>query len=106
MFVWMFHRISGLVLILLLSLQVVTGMLQGSTSSAASVKDIATLLHKHPAVNCVLVFCIIFHGLYGVRTMVLDLGLKRERALFWLCTVAGSALFAVFLMYYFHFVAT
>ena len=74
MFVWMFHRISGLVLILLLSLQVVTGMLQGSTSNAASVKDVATLLHKHPAVNCVLVFCIIFHGLYGVRTMVLDLG--------------------------------
>ena len=41
-------------------------------------------------------FCVIFHGLYGLRTMILDLGRKRERLLFWSCTVLGSVLFAAF----------
>jgi succinate dehydrogenase/fumarate reductase cytochrome b subunit len=100
----MFHRISGVVLIGLLALQLCTGFFQASLSNAAWVKAVAAL-HRHPAVNCLLVFCVIFHALYGLRTIVLDLGVKRERLLFWTFTVLGSLLYAVFLASYFAYAA-
>jgi succinate dehydrogenase/fumarate reductase cytochrome b subunit len=104
-FVWMFHRISGVLLIVLLSLQLFTGFFQASSSNVEMVKTLAAL-HRHMAANCLLVFCVIFHALYGVRTIVLDLGVKRERLLFWVCTILGSVLFVVFLVCYVSYVAT
>jgi succinate dehydrogenase/fumarate reductase cytochrome b subunit len=104
-FVWVFHRVSGLLLIGLLSIQLFTGFFQASSSNSPPVKAIADL-HKHPALNCLLVFCVIYHALYGVRTIVLDLGSKRERLLFWICTLLGSLLFVGFLIAYFNYVAT
>jgi succinate dehydrogenase/fumarate reductase cytochrome b subunit len=100
----MFHRISGVVLIGLLALQLCTGFFQASPSNAAWVKAVAAL-HRQPAVNCLLVFCVIFHALYGLRTIVLDLGMKRERLLFWTFTALGSLLYAVFLASYFAYAA-
>jgi succinate dehydrogenase cytochrome b556 subunit len=103
-FVWLFHRISGVFLIVLLAAQLFTGFFQASASNAESVRTVAAL-HKHAFLNVVLVFCVIFHGLYGVRTIILDLGVKQERLLFWCCTVLGSVLFVAFLICYFRYVA-
>ena len=100
MFVWIFHRISGLLLIVLLLFQFCTGFLQTSATQPGILKT-ATDLHRQATLNCLLVFLVIFHGLYGLRTIVLDLGLKRERLLFWSCTVLGTAGFAAFLIFYF-----
>ncbi len=100
MFVWAFHRISGVVLIGLLAFQLFTGFFQASSSNSAAVQTMAAL-HRHAGINCLLVFCVIYHGLYGLRTIALDLGMKRERLLFWICTIAGSVLFAGFLVEYF-----
>ena len=105
MFVWVFHRISGALLIGLLSFQLFTGFFQASSSNLEAVTTIAAL-HRHTLLNCLLVFCVIFHGLYGVRTIVLDFGVKKERLLFWICTILGSILFAVFMVCYFSYVAT
>jgi succinate dehydrogenase/fumarate reductase cytochrome b subunit len=104
-FVWLFHRISGALLIGLLSFQLFTGFFQASSSNLEAVKTIAAL-HRHVLLNCLLVFCVIFHGLYGARTIVLDFGVKKERLLFWICTILGSTLFAAFLVCYFSCVAT
>ena len=104
MFVWLFHRISGVVLIALLAAQLFTGFFQASTSNAEAVKTVAAL-HRHAALNVALVFCVIFHGLYGLRTIVLDLGAKNERLLFWICTTSGALLFAAFLVAYYQYVA-
>ena len=97
MFVWIFHRISGVLLILLMVFQIATGLVQASPSSAELARTVADL-HKHRTVNCLLVFLFIFHSLYGLRTILLDLGLKREKLLFWIATVLGAVLFAVFLL--------
>jgi succinate dehydrogenase/fumarate reductase cytochrome b subunit len=99
-FVWVFHRISGVALIVLLVAQLSTGFVHVSTSQSDSVKT-AAALHHHTAVLCVLVFLVLFHGLYGLRTIVMDLGLRRERLLFWVCTSLGVALFTAFLIGYF-----
>ncbi len=105
MFVWVFHRVSGILLIGQLSVQLCTGFFQASPSNSPPVKAVADL-HRHAALNCLLVFCVVFHALYGVRTMILDLGSKRERLLFWTFTLLGSLLFAGFLIAYFSYVAT
>lgn len=104
MFVWVFHRITGLVLIVVLCAQVMTGFFQASASNAEMVKTVAGL-HKHTLLVSLLVFAAIFHGLYGIRTILLDLGMKRERLLFWIANVLGLVLFAGFLLHYFWIVA-
>jgi succinate dehydrogenase cytochrome b556 subunit len=98
-FVWIFHRISGLLLILLLSFQLFTGFFQASTSNQATVATIAAL-HKHAVLNCLMVFLFVFHSLYGVRTILMDLGVAREKLLFWCCNVLGLIIVAVFFVLY------
>jgi succinate dehydrogenase cytochrome b556 subunit len=102
-FVWLFHRISGVLLIFLLGFQLFTGFFQASASSSELVKTFAGL-HKHPLLNCLLVFLATFHALYGIRTILIDLGVKHEKMLFWVCTVLGVVLSVVFLVLYVSFV--
>jgi len=94
-FVWVFHRVSGVALIFLIGFQLFTGFFQASAASSESIRIMAGL-HKHAAVNCLTVFLFVFHALYGVRTILLDLGLRREKLLFWVCTVAGCVLCLAF----------
>ena len=100
MFVWVFHRISGLLLIVLVGSQILTGFSQG-TISESDYAQMAAKLHNHPLIICVLVFLFIFHSLYGVRTILMDVGLRREKAIFWGATLLGIVLFSGFLVFYF-----
>jgi len=102
-FVWIFHRISGLLLIALLSFQLFTGFFQASTSNHPLVSTFADL-HRHAALNCVMVFLFVFHSLYGIRTILMDLGMGREKLLFWCANVLGLVIFAVFLLVYLNLV--
>jgi succinate dehydrogenase cytochrome b556 subunit len=104
-FVWLFHRISGVLLIFLITFQLLTGFFQASSSNQELVATVADL-HRHTALNCVMVFLFIFHALYGVRTILMDAGVKAERLLFWVFTVLGFTLFAAFLVTYLSLVAT
>jgi len=100
MFVWVFHRISGILLIFLMGFQLFTGFFQASSSNSELVKTVAGL-HKHAALNCLMVPLVIFHALYGVRTILMDLGLRRERSLFWICSILGLVLSGVFMALFF-----
>jgi succinate dehydrogenase cytochrome b556 subunit len=99
MFIWIFHRLSGVLLIFLLVFQLSTGFFQASSSQSEWVRT-AAALHRHPPLVCLLVFLVVFHGLYGLRTILLDLGLKREKLLFWLFTLLGSVCYGGFLVLY------
>jgi len=96
-FVWIFHRISGVLLVFLLTLQLLTGFFQSSPSNSETVKTLARL-HNHAVLVGLLVFLIIFHALYGLRTILMDLGSRRERLLFWIATILGVMLFVGFLV--------
>ncbi len=99
MFVWVFHRVSGVLLIFLLLFQLLTGFFQAGAADP-DVVETARALHRLPVMNCVIVFLFIFHALYGVRTILMDLGLGREKLLFWFCSVLGVVVFAAFLVLY------
>jgi succinate dehydrogenase cytochrome b556 subunit len=102
-FVWIVHRITGVLLIVLLLVQLITGFLQASTANSPLVKTLAGL-HSHAGLVCLLVWAATFHGLYGLRTIALDFGLRRERLLFWAATILGVLLCGVFLVLYFRLV--
>lgn len=98
MFVWIFHRISGLLLILLLGIKFVTSFFLMTKDQKP---DWALVLHTNPLSDTLLIILVVFHALYGVRTVIVDLGLKREKVLFWIFTVLGIVLSALLLFIYF-----
>lgn len=97
MFVWAFHRISGVLLVVLLPLQLLSGVLQGGRVHPDAARWM-TDLHRHDFLNGLLAFLLLFHGAYGVRNILLDLGVRREKLLFWACTLAAAVSFVAFLV--------
>ena len=95
MFIWVFHRVTGLLLIILLCLKFLTSFFLMTKSQKP---DWALILHTNPFTDTLLIICGVFHAFYGLRTVIIDLGLRKEKLLFWIFTllsVAGSILLLV-----------
>ena len=98
MFIWIFHRISGLLLILLLAVKFLTSFF---LMTKAQKPDWALLLHTNPLTDSFLIVAGVYHALYGLRTVIIDLGLRKEKLLFWVFTVLGTFLSAALLVVYY-----
>jgi succinate dehydrogenase/fumarate reductase cytochrome b subunit len=98
MFVWVFHRISGLILILLLGIKFFTSFFLMTKDQKP---DWALVLHTNPFSDTLLIILVVFHALYGLRTVIIDLGLKKEKTLFWIFTVMGVVFSVLLLFLYF-----
>ena len=98
MFVWIFHRVSGLLLIGLLGIKFLTSFFLMTKEQKP---DWALVLHTNPLTDTVLIISIVFHALYGLRTVIIDLGVKKEKLLFWIFTILGTVLSALLLVVYF-----
>jgi len=98
MFVWIFHRISGLLLILLLGLKFLTSFFLMTKEQKP---DWALVLHTDPITDTLLIISIVYHALYGLRTVIIDLGVRKEKQLFWIFTFLGFLLSAALLVLYF-----
>ncbi len=98
MFIWVFHRVSGLLLIILLGIKFLTAFF---LMTKAQKPDWALLLHTNPLTDTFLIVAGVYHALYGLRTVIIDLGVKKEKALFWIFTVLGTILSALLLLLYY-----
>jgi len=98
MFVWVFHRISGLLLILLLGIKFLTSFFLMTQQQKP---DWALVLHTNPFADSLLILLVVYHALYGLRTVLIDLGLRKEKLLFWIFTVLGGVMSAALLIVYF-----
>ncbi len=94
MFVWVFHRISGLLLILLLSIKFITAFF---LMTKGQKPDWALVLHANPIIDVLLILTVVSHALYGLRTVIIDLGLRKEKLLFWIFTIL-IIIFSAFLL--------
>jgi succinate dehydrogenase cytochrome b556 subunit len=98
MFVWVFHRVTGLLLIAFLSVKFLTSFFLMTKNQKP---NWALILHTNPLIDTVLIISVVYHALYGLRTVIIDLGLRKEKLLFWIFTVLGFLISAGLLVLYF-----
>ena len=94
MFVWIFHRVSGLILIGLMVFKIITGYGILGRLGQDAIEPMREL-HRHLFLDLLTVGLFIYHAMYGLRTCLIDLGVRKEKLLFWLFTVLGTILFCL-----------
>jgi succinate dehydrogenase cytochrome b556 subunit len=97
MFIWLFHRISGATLIVLIGIKIVTGYFLLPKDNRP---DWALSLHRHPVIDVLILILFTFHSIYGIRTIIIDFGYRKEKQLFWISNIAAAAVSAI-LIYFF-----
>ncbi len=97
MFIWLFHRISGAFLIVLIGMKLFTAFFLFTKDKKP---DWALSLHRNPTLDVLIIILFTFHSVYGLRTIAVDLGYRKEKQLFVLSNVIASAIAVVLLYLY------
>lgn len=92
MFIWIFHRVSGVILIVLMGIKIATGFGIMGRFGAGAIEPMRAL-HRELALDLPLLGLFVYHAIYGLRTILVDLGLRKEKPLFWISTLLGALLF-------------
>jgi succinate dehydrogenase/fumarate reductase cytochrome b subunit len=90
--------VTGLLLIGLLAIKFLTSFF---LMTKAQKPDWALLLHTNPLTDTFLIVAGVYHAFYGLRTIVIDLGVRKEKALFWIFTSLGTLVTAALLVIYY-----
>jgi len=98
MFIWLFHRISGVSLIILMGIKIFTSYFLFTKDKKP---DWALSLHRHPILDVLILILFTFHSIYGLRTIAIDLGYKKEQQLFIISNSVASVIAAALLYFYF-----
>jgi succinate dehydrogenase/fumarate reductase cytochrome b subunit len=98
MFIWLFHRISGVSLIVLFGIKIMTSFFLFTKDKKP---DWALSLHRQPVLDVIILILFTFHSIYGLRTIVMDLGYRREKVLFWSSNLVASIISAILIYLYF-----
>jgi len=98
MFIWLFHRISGVFLVVLVGIKIFSGYFLFTKGTKP---DWALSLHRQPTLDVLLLVLFAFHSIYGLRTIAIDLGYRKEKTLFWVSQVVASAVSAALIIIYF-----
>jgi succinate dehydrogenase cytochrome b556 subunit len=101
MFIWLFHRISGASLVILIGIKIFTSYFLFTKDKKP---DWALSLHRHPVLDVLILVLFVFHSIYGLRTIVIDLGYRKEKQLFMLSNVVAAIIAAVLIFFYFRMI--
>lgn len=97
MFIWLFHRISGVSLIVLVGIKILTAFFLYTKDKKP---DWALSLHRQPVLDVLILVLFTFHSIYGLRTIAIDLGYKREKLLFRVSNIAAGVISLALLYLY------
>ena len=98
MFIWLFHRISGVTLIVLFGIKILTSFFLFTKDQKP---DWALSLHRHPVLDVLILILFTFHCMYGLRTVAIDFGYRKEKLLFWVSNVAAALISVALIVLYF-----
>jgi succinate dehydrogenase/fumarate reductase cytochrome b subunit len=96
MFIWLFHRISGATLIVLIGIKILTGYFLRPKEGRP---DWALSLHRHPVIDVLILILFTFHSIYGIRTIIIDFGYRKEKQLFWISNIAAVIVSAILIYF-------
>jgi succinate dehydrogenase/fumarate reductase cytochrome b subunit len=100
MFIWLFHRISGAILIILIGLKIITGFFLLPKEGRP---DLALSLHRHPVIDVLILILFTFHSIYGIRTIIIDFGFRKEKLLFLISNIAAAIVSFILIYLYYRF---
>ena len=85
---WFIHRISGLMMIGLFAVKFITAfyLLPDEKPSWA------VFLHRYPAIDISLIFLVSLHTCFGLKNILFEIGLRKEKLLTYTATIVGLAL--------------
>ena len=98
MFIWLCHRISGVSLIILFGIKILTSYFLLTKDEKP---DWALSLHRQPVLDVLILILFTFHSVYGLRTIIMDFGYRNEKRLFLLSNTVASIVSAVLIYLYF-----
>lgn len=98
MWAWILFRLSGLILAGYLFVHV--WVISQGRAGAETLDDLFETFHNPFVVflELMLVAAVLYHALNGVRIVLMDLGvgIRRHKAVFWVCMVVAAATLSVF----------
>ena len=100
-FTWIIQRITAILLIIAAPIKLFTGYVITIKLTFISYRT-ALKWHTHPVLDSILIFGTSFHVFYGLRTILIDLGVKKEKFLFWFLTIC-SIIFSFSILYLVYF---
>jgi succinate dehydrogenase/fumarate reductase cytochrome b subunit len=97
MFIWLFHRISGVSLIILFGMKIFSSFWLYTKDKKP---DWALGLHRNPVLDILIIVLFTFHSMYGLRTIAIDLGYRKEKQLFWLSNACAGIISVILIFLY------
>jgi succinate dehydrogenase hydrophobic anchor subunit len=93
---WLIQRISAILLFLLIPVKIYTGWAATSRvpyprATLGSPKNI----HLNATIDILLLLCFLLHGFYGLRVILIDVGLIREEKYFWRTLILALLIFGL-----------
>lgn len=99
---WLIQRISAVILFLLIPIKIYTGWAaRGKVPDVPEFLGSGKRLHFSATIDILLLLCFLLHGFYGLRVILIDVGVIREDRYFWraLTLSLGLFVFAVWYVY-------
>ena len=96
---WLIQRISAIGLFLLIPVKIYTGWAADDRVPYPDFLISASKLHSASfigqRIDIALLFCFLLHGFYGLRVILIDVGVLREERWFWRTLGVAVGIFAL-----------
>jgi succinate dehydrogenase hydrophobic anchor subunit len=93
---WLTQRISALCLFFLIPIKIYSGWAaRGKVPDLPEFLGSAKKIHFNATIDVLLLLFFLLHGFYGLRVILIDIGLLREDKFFWRTLVLALAIFAI-----------
>ena len=91
---WLIQRISAVCLFLLIPVKIYTGWAaKGKVPDLPQALGTGKNVHLNSTLDILLLLFFLLHGFYGLRIILIDLGVIREERWFWRTFVLAMAIF-------------
>jgi succinate dehydrogenase hydrophobic anchor subunit len=96
---WLVQRISAIGLFLLIPLKIYTGWAARDRVPFPDFMGSSRKLHFDATIDIVLLLFFFLHAFYGLRVILIDVGVIREDKFFWRTLVLSLGIFGVVVWY-------